>query len=137
MLLKVEGLILYGIHFSKDEFVSHYLPEARIDLTRSLPVYLTLQEMTQGTFSGTRTFVLKNFGHSTIAIQSIVFEETMSCEHPTYKLENCAGFTIPGKQAHNLTVEFKFGVRGVGKAVQLILFCNKFFYRLELVSMLG
>lgn len=26
MLLKVEKLVLYGIAFSKDEFVNHYLP---------------------------------------------------------------------------------------------------------------
>jgi hypothetical protein len=43
MLLRIEGLILYNIAFSKDEFISHYLPEAKIDLARTLPVYITFQ----------------------------------------------------------------------------------------------
>lgn len=52
MLLRIEGLVLYGIYFSKDEFVKHYLPEAKFDLTKTLPVYLNLQEVSHGLFAG-------------------------------------------------------------------------------------
>lgn len=92
--------------------------------------------MSHGMFIGERVFVLKNYGQSTISINRVVFEETMGCEHPVYALDNCSAFTIPAKQTHNLTIKFELGVRAIGKTVQLILFCDKFYYRLELISLL-
>lgn len=72
-----------------------------------------------------------------ISINRIIFEETMSCEHPNYDIQNCSAFDIPPKQSYNLTLLLKLGIRNVGKTVKLVLFCDKFFYKLELVSMLG
>jgi hypothetical protein len=106
VLLRVEGLILYNIAFTKEEFINHYLSDKEVDVVRNLPIYMTFQENRDGVYIGERIFVLKNYGTSNITIKRMVFEDTMECSNPMYRIKRCTPFTILPKQTHNLSIIF-------------------------------